>query len=551
MSNNMRLILNYIFIIISSIACLQGCKEETYLDPYSGGKAALGVKFNNTALPVPAEGSDGATVTFQVTGLTKLDQSQIKFLFNGLEAQIIEVKDTYIKVKVPNGASTGFSSIAIQDQVFLGPKFKVLGKVDFDPELVVTTGANRPINDYYQLADGRMILVGGFTDYDHKGVVVPMGGIVRIREDGNVDNTFRPNGGADGGISNIAYSNNKYFVAGSFRAYKYNPGGTSINPNINFITRINTDGSLDSVKVNTYKTPETLKQKAVPSFNGGADATISQIYPYQGKIIAVGNFRSYVRRRYNQPTSAYIIAGQTVRYDTIIIDTTEIPQVMRLEEDGELDRTYRFDVNLNRGKDAGNGSIGCSYFHSDNGKLMLAGNFTKFDGNDVGRIVRLNADGTIDNSFSVGAGANGAIYAMYFNELTKKYFVAGSFTSFNNTPALGLAMLDEHGVVETSFSSKGFSNGYPRFIKQLSNNLIIVSGSFDTYGGARRPGLMILNPNGELAAGYNNMGVFNGSLAKVIEMKNVGGKLSLRLLGNFTQLNGTNLSHITQLTLEP
>ncbi len=555
----MRLKLTYVFLIISLIASFQSCNEdEEFTNPYSGGKKPLGVKFNALVQPDPGEGPEQSVVTFAINGLKQYPKDEITFLFNGVPAEILEVSETSVKVKIPANASTGYTSVLVQDQIFIGPKFKVLGKIDFDPDLLVTTGSNRAINDYYKLSDGRFILVGAFSDYDKKGTIVPLNGIVRIREEGYLDNTFRPNGGSKGSILSIAVSGAKLFVGGSISGYLFNPGGQNIMPYINNITRLQEDGSLDSIKVNTWSTtnaytgtgPGTGKQKAVPSFNGGTTSSIRKIYNYQDKIIAIGDFKYYVSRRYNEPTSPYVVGGVIYKADSVILDSIEAPQLIKFNLDGSLDKTYRFDSQSNKGKPSGNGTIMTSYLHTD-GNLLLAGNFTKFDEADAPRIIRLKPDGTRDASFSVGSGANKVISSVYYNETTRKYLVAGSFTNFNGVSALGMVMLKEDGTVDNSFSSKGFENGDPNFIKQLSNGLIVVGGLFDIYNGIRRPGLLILQPDGNLAPGYNTLGELKGTLTQVVESKNSAGKTSILLLGNFSQLNGTNVSNLTRLVLEP
>jgi hypothetical protein len=48
------------------------------------------------------------------------------------------------------------------------------------------------------------------------------------------------------------------------------------------------------------------------------------------------------------------------------------------------------------------------------GKIVLGGRFTTFNTYSFNRIVRLNSDGSIDSSFSVGSGFDN-VYALAFN----------------------------------------------------------------------------------------------------------------------------------------
>src|SRR5690606_26248754 len=66
---------------------------------------------------------------------------------------------------------------------------------------------------------------------------------------------------------------------------------------------------------------------------------------------------------------------------------------------GSLDLS--FDVGA--GMNVNDGITYCSELQSD-GKILLGGNFTSYNGHARDKIVRLNADGTIDSSFSTGSG---------------------------------------------------------------------------------------------------------------------------------------------------
>jgi len=538
----MKLTIKNFFLITSFAFAIQGCKEEKeYLNPYSGGKAPLGVAFNGQVAPKPTEGDVNALVEFAVSGLDKYPRNEISFTFNGVQGEILDVTANTVKVKVPANASTGLVNLQVQDQIFVGPKFSVLGKIDFDINLQETRGTNGSIYDCLPVSDNRLLLVGGFSKYANR---TQMNGLVRVRQDGFVDDTFRPNGGAGGSIFSILATGGKMFVAGSLGAYRYNPGGVSTMSNIFGITRLQEDGSLDSTFANTYNN----RKIAVASFSGGTNTAISKIYSNDNKIVAVGGFRWYIKPIYNRPSSPYQVGNQTVRFDTLFIDSVEIPQVLRFDQNGNLDKTYRFDASKNRGFSAGNGSVVASYMHID-GKLLLAGNFTKFDDVVAERIIRLKADGTIDPSFS--AKANRYITSVSFDEATQKYLVSGIFTTFNGEPASGLVRLNADGSTDKSFAAKSFASGYPDFAKRLSNGLILVSGNFESYGGIRRYHIMFLTPSGELAQGYNALGDLKGYVEKVVEETDVQGRMVLTLLGSFNELNGTYVNNLARIVLKP
>ena len=69
------------------------------------------------------------------------------------------------------------------------------------------------------------------------------------------------------------------------------------------------------------------------------------------------------------------------------------------------------------------------------GKIMIGGNFTSFNGTSRYHIARLNADGTLDNSFNPGLGADGTVWAVAIRA-DGKILLGGEFTHFNNTEPL-------------------------------------------------------------------------------------------------------------------
>ncbi|WP_207532096.1 DUF5008 domain-containing protein [Desertivirga arenae] len=529
----------YILSVISFASLIfTGCKkeDETFEDPYEGAKEPLGITLNREILPSPANGDTGAEVTIPVKGLLAY-KDQVHFQFNGVDAQIVSITESSVKVKVPENASSGVTSLVVKDQIVIGPYFKVNGLVNIDPTFVAVAGANRNINQFYKMPDGRNILVGAFTDYDNKGLLSPLNRIIKISDDGVLDRSFRTGRAANGDLSSIIEMGGKFIVAGAFNGYGQ-------QGSISNITSVNSNGSVDTAQYDTYLKKITGVIKFFPRFNGGTDAPIRRLYTFNNKAIATGNFRYYVKRIYSEPN--YL---QT--RDSIILDSTEVRQIVRLSADGSLDKSYRFDQS-GKAFTGANGYID-SYMHTTGplaGKLVIFGKFSRFDGQVVNNIVRLNADGTIDGSFTAGSGTDNNIASLTYNESTGKYFITGSFRTYSGHVSAGIAMLNSNGSPDNTFTAKEISGGYASFAKQLSNGLIVVSGGFKTYSGISRSGFMILNPNGTLADRYNNTGRFSGYLNDVIEMKNADQKNTLLLIGGFGRFDNQEVSNITRVTIE-
>ena len=133
---------------LSTICFLSSCNKAPFdaVDPYPSAPVPL-VKFLD-GQPVPALGNEGTVVTFKITGL-KTYAGKFTFYLNQLEAEVIEVADEYVKVKVPVNASTGAASVVVNNQVYFGPTFSVKGKIYIDPLFITTsykTGTYGSIN---------------------------------------------------------------------------------------------------------------------------------------------------------------------------------------------------------------------------------------------------------------------------------------------------------------------------------------------------------------------------------------------------------------------
>ncbi|MBC7746011.1 MAG: delta-60 repeat domain-containing protein, partial [Flavobacterium sp.] len=288
--------------------------------------------------------------------------------------------------------------------------------------------------------------------------------------------------------------------------------------------------------------------KFTPTFNGGTDGPINSVYAFQNKIIATGDFRYYLSRRYNQPSSSL--------RDSTIIDSVDVRQLVRFNTDGSLDKTWRFDANApgykgipGKSLPGGNGRLS-SLMHTD-GKLLAYGQFAKFDDTPKGYIVRLNADGTIDQSFNAsGAGADNFIFHVSYNETTNKYIAVGIFKTFNGKPAINMVSLNYDGTVDESFVPKAFTGGRPSFAKQLNDGLIVVGGDFKAYDGVNKQGFLIVNAKGELAPGYNTTGNLLGFITDVNETKSADNKRALLIIGNFFVFDNKPASNIVRVTLE-
>jgi hypothetical protein len=536
--------LKYTGLLLALVGLLMGsCKKnaQEFSDPYSGGKEALGISTNAQQIPVPAEGTAGTLVNISATGLLK-HKDKLAFLFNGQPGIIKNVTATGIQVEVPGNASSGVTSFVVDGQLVFGPVFTVIGKVNIDPTFVATSGTDGAVFKAFPVPlTTNLILLGAFTSYDGKGAISPQRRIVRIFADGTWDRSLLAGPGANSTIWDMAQIGPYYYIVGDFSGYAQQGSG------ISRITRLNVSGQVDTTVVTTY----LKRSRFVPSFNGGVVGTggVHEIYGVgTNKMIITGDFGYYVSKRYDQYTFDY--------KDSTVTDSIEVHQICRLNDDGTLDKTWRFLPNEpgyrgRPGKSLAGANGQIRSIRQPDGKIVIYGSFTTFDGKNAGRIVRLNdVDGSIDPTFNVGAGADQDILSVTFNAATNKFLVVGLFNNFGGKASQYMVQLNLDGSVDASFTPKPFIGGVPLYAKALSDGMIILNGSFRSYGGVIRNGLAFLNPDGSLKDGFNTSGNLTGQIRDTYEMRSADNKRALLIMGNFNNFDSKIRRNLIRVTLE-
>jgi len=139
-----------------------------------------------------------------------------------------------------------------------------------------------------------------------------------------------------------------------------------------------------------------------------------------------------------------------------------------------INGSSEIDPTFNVGSGA-NSSILNSEF-DQNGKLLLGGSFTSYSGSAVNRIVRVNADGTIDPSLNVGTGANGSVYITLPLQ-SGKILVGGGFNQYSGSLTNNLIRINSNGTLDSTFTSVPLNSPALTAVTQ-SDGKIIIGGSF-------------------------------------------------------------------------
>ncbi|MBC8001738.1 MAG: hypothetical protein H7X97_04035, partial [Opitutaceae bacterium] len=156
------------------------------------------------------------------------------------------------------------------------------------------------------------------------------------------------------------------------------------------------------------------------------------------------------------PGANNTVSGLAVQDDdrTVIVgDFTAVNaagrnRVARFNQDGSLDLTF------NPGSGA-NGPVETVVIYPANsanaGKILIGGDFTSYNGISRRRLVRLLPSGTLDTTFNVGNGADGPVRSIAVQS-DGKVIVAGDFTLFNDLSVNGIMRLNSDGSLDDSFN---------------------------------------------------------------------------------------------------
>lgn len=157
--------------------------------------------------------------------------------------------------------------------------------------------------------------------------------------------------------------------------------------------------------------------------------------------------------------------------------------IARFSTDGGLDKSF----NAKAG-----GAVHAVTVQLD-GKVVIAGDFGSVNGKPYKVVARVDADGQLDESFNAGRGADKEARCLAIQR-DGKILVGGNFTRFNGAPHQRILRLNANGSIDTEFKAKA-DEAPIQIIVQPDGN-ILVAGSFATANSARRFGIARLRPDG-------------------------------------------------------
>jgi uncharacterized delta-60 repeat protein len=318
-----------------------------------------------------------------------------------------------------------------------------------------------------------------------------------------LDSRFATTANAGGGFNNVIYaidyqSDGKIIVGGNFTSFN----GTTINR----ICRLRSDGTEDTTFTGNMGT----------GFNSAVNTI--KVQP-DGKILVGGRFTSF--------------------------NGNSVNSICRLNLNGTRDAT--FISNIGNGA---NGEVNSIKLLSDN-TIIVGGNFTIFDANTVGRIVKLDPDGKYNSSFTTntGTGFDEVVLSLDIDP-SDNIYVGGNFSGFNGTTVQCAAKIDGTGFEDSTFSTNISTNLNAQVNAiRYNSNKVLIGGNFTGAFGTGLNRIYQLNPDGtqdtDFMAQAINYGAGNGYSSKVNTIEAVADGWLVG--GSFTGYSGNTLSYINYI----
>lgn len=403
----------------------------------------------------------------------------------------------------------------------------------FDPDFNNTNlkygngiGPDAEVRAILPLPDGRFVIGGWFAYYNGKEVQR----IAIIKPDGEYDNTFNAGRGFNGVVQCLArQSDGSILAGGDFTQFNNQPAQRLVRLNGNgqrdntFIASFNgivrglavqPDGKILVAGWFTQVNGQPINYLARLKSNGEVDSSfttnIIDNYINAMQLMANGNI--------------YIGGG----FDTIA--GARYAHLARLNNNGQPDTLFNTS-------NASNGDVINLLVQAD-GKILIGGWFNFYAQQQRSKIARVNFDGSLDETFVVGSGASNDVTSFALQP-DGKILIGGFFNNYNGAARDNIARLNTNGSIDNSFNiGAGFTSGILNYVVRVSafavNSFgqIYVGGDFIKYNGFNKSCLLRLNANGSFDGEFNPYNATDGNVHKIVAVN--GGYI---IGGNFSAYN--------------
>ncbi len=383
--------------------------------------------------------------------------------------------------------------------------------------------------------DDKVLLVGGINGKR----------ALRINQDGLIDPSFNfefpySNFPANGYIQSVIEQTDGKFIVVVQATI------TSSSTYVSYIKRHNANGSIDT-SFNSF----LVYQERISYVNIQSDGKIlvagylvvDNVPKNLVRLNADGSRDTSFTEGVTTGTSTPLIRKIVVKNDNkiILVGLFEVyngvskNSIVRLNEDGSIDNSF----NLNNIGVQANRTVYDIGLQQDE-KIVISGNFATYNGTTVKKVIRLNLDGQLDNSLNVGTLFDGSDPISFDIQPDGKLLV-GVILPFGTLSGT-LVRLHSNGIHDTSFELNRYAE--IRSYNNWQNFLVLPNGKILTSCLNNR--LERINTDGTLDVSFDATYGFNDKVTQLVELDN-GQKM---VVGEFNRYNNISTKSIIKLNAD-
>lgn len=241
--------------------------------------------------------------------------------------------------------------------------------------------------------------------------------------------------------------------------------------------------------------------------------------------IAGSSLWSVISLRF-QEDGKLLVAGE--------LETVEsVPRrgVVRLNADGTLDRSWRFEVQA--------GSVIEAAEPLPDGRVLVAGQVKRSGAEARGEVLRLAADGVVDGSFRPPTFDSTPRLVALAD--AGRYWIAGFFLNVEGQYRPGLVRLLADGAVDPTFATPeasrvdGFAYAF-RGLVPLTGGGLLAYGAFDLINGVPRHDIVQLTATGAVDPGFEPSVVVGPEIFRQLDFVHRERDGRIVVVGNFTRI---------------
>ena len=213
--------------------------------------------------------------------------------------------------------------------------------------------------------------------------------------------------------------------------------------------------------------------------------------------------------------------------------------IARLNADGTVDANF----NPGTGVSGGFATVHAIAVQPNDGKILIGGSFSKFNGTNRAGIARLNTDGSLDLGFDPGPGTSGTVNSIAVQP-DGGILIAGTFSMVSGKSRGNIARMGANGVLDTNFVTGAGANFEVDSLALQTDGNIIIGGQFTKFNGASQNRIARLQGiNGAVDTSFNVSSNASDLVNAVVVQPD--GKVLVG--GGFTNINSVNVFGITRL----